>query len=309
MPPIDQFLRQGTRRFRVLQALAALAYGERGVSISRNGSILSPEDCRLAYSPRLRPRIAGVLWYLIPMNRVWLRSRLVRIGGSGDGSYPIVDVPVKAVVSAGTCGNDSFDLEMANRRAVVLQVDNSQDSAPSVHPRMKFIRATVGGRDGELGIPEMRFWHQSLLGPVDDSSRWILKVDIEGSEWSLFAEAELLDDWDQIVVEFHELDLLASDDFYEVAIRGLENISRTHVAVSLHGNSCCGFVTLGGISVPRVLEVTFVRRDADVWLSSTQDSTLNQTAFPDHGLSNVSGRADLWPWGLSPFDPTALGGS
>lgn len=85
-----------------------------------------------------------------------------------------------------------------------------------------------------------------------------LKIDIEGGEypWLLHLENSQLENFKQIVIEFHGL----TDDGWgatqEVKTRCLEKLSKTHYIVHAHGNNY-------GISVnyiPDVLELTYVNK-------------------------------------------------
>lgn len=87
----------------------------------------------------------------------------------------------------------------------------------------------------------------------------ILKMDVEGSEWEVFADPSiqpLLAHFSQIVVEFHGTGAAS------LAKHGaLQNLLRLFTVVHVHGNNCCPSVTTAeGYSIPSVLEVTFARR-------------------------------------------------
>jgi len=129
-----------------------------------------------------------------------------------------------------------------------------------------FPRCIVGeGLEATASIPGMNSepWtlHRALVetgqGRAPDRSL-LMKVDIEASEWPLFATASpsVLKKFQQIIVEFHWLSNSAKHDEY------LEALQRIHAAgfmvVHLHGNNNGGMYEDGGLSVPDVLEVTFV---------------------------------------------------
>src|SRR5205807_254164 len=65
------------------------------------------------------------------------QERKVRVGGSGDGSYVLVDRlrPAQPVMSFGIGPSVDFEMEMAERGHNVLMFDHTIDSLPATHPR------------------------------------------------------------------------------------------------------------------------------------------------------------------------------
>jgi hypothetical protein len=87
-----------------------------------------------------------------------------------------------------------------------------------------------------------------------------LKMDIEGNEWACFdsISSKTIDQFSQIVCEFHNLENFTSPDFAELAARVFEKLYQTHRVIHVHGNNNLPFVELWGVPVPRVLELTLV---------------------------------------------------
>lgn len=293
----------GTRRRRVLAALLLLAYGKRGVYVSRGGSILSPQDLAHAADPKLRRLVAEFLELVVPDPRCVFEASPVRYGSLGDGGYRLLDLPVDGVVSVGIGDNDSFDLEWAFRGVNVLQVDNAQDMAPSSHDQMRFVRATVGVEPGELDLDDLLELHETTFGRISGNTHMVLKLDVEGAEWPLLSRCDSLRQWDQLIVEFHHLERLAEPAESETILRSARQIAETHAPVAIHGNACCGFVTLGGIPVPRVLEVSFAhRRYLKQPVTKPRQSDWLRPEYVE-STSNVPGASDLWLWGAWPLWP------
>lgn len=91
-------------------------------------------------------------------------------------------------------------------------------------------------------------------------------MDIEGGEYEslLATDDQLLKCFRIIVLELHRLDDAESPERFERGLGPLlRKLVRHFVCVHAHPNNCCGdFVLEGsGLNIPRVLEVTLLRRD------------------------------------------------
>lgn len=90
-----------------------------------------------------------------------------------------------------------------------------------------------------------------------------MKFDVEGAEWGCLASAstEELSTFAVITGEFHGLNLLGEDAFFNRAASVLELILRTHVPTHVHANNAAPLTLVRGIPMPWLLEVSFLRRD------------------------------------------------
>jgi hypothetical protein len=95
------------------------------------------------------------------------------------------------------------------------------------------------------------------------NSQLILKVDIEGDEWSIFSsiDSDLLFRCQQIVIEFHNLLKLNEDAFYKTMQEAFGKLARSHSPVNVHPNNWGKVELISGVLVPDVLEITYVRKD------------------------------------------------
>jgi hypothetical protein len=120
----------------------------------------------------------------------------------------------------------------------------------------------------------------------------VMKIDVEGYEWDVFSsiDVDTLGLFSQIVVEFHWFDHLYKDDiddiYYDMK-RSLEKLAGIFAPVHIHANNYCDMVIIGGVPVPPVLEVTYVRREK----FQTQKSIRTFPASLD--LPNDPSRPDL----------------
>lgn len=179
-----------------------------------------------------------------------------RFGRIGDGGYVHLDdfAEMNAAISLGIANEVSWDLAMAARGLDIYQFDNAIDRPPVAAPKFHFTRATVG-RKG-LSLARM------IADTGVDPARTILKIDIEGAEWDLLADApdDLLACFPQIICEFHAL---GSDDFFlnfVARMAVLDRLNAHHRVVHIHGNNCSGVRLIGSLAIPDVLEVTYANR-------------------------------------------------
>lgn len=206
-----------------------------------------------------------------------------RFGRIGDGGYVHLDdvAGLDAAISLGIAGEVSWDLAMAAHGLEVYQFDNSIDRPPVAAPKFHFTRATVGRK----GLSLARIVADTGVDPA----RTILKIDIEGAEWDLLADApdDLLARFPQIVCEFHAL---CSDEFFlNVAARMavLDRLNAHHRVIHIHGNNFSGVRLIGSLAVPDVLEVTYASRTRYEFTESDETFPTALDAPNDPGVPEI----------------------
>jgi hypothetical protein len=88
-------------------------------------------------------------------------------------------------------------------------------------------------------------------------------MDIEGSEFAvlLSTSEETLQQFRIMVVEFHSLHQIANPQQYYLMLQCFTKLLSLFEIAHLHPNNSCGSVFIKGLEIPRILEVTFLRRD------------------------------------------------
>ncbi|MCB0195868.1 MAG: glycosyltransferase [Anaerolineae bacterium] len=224
-----------------------------------------------------------------------------RLGRNTDGGYVICDHlgPYQILLSGGIGDDNSFEMDFIDRYSVdCCAFDHSVDHVQQEHPRLNFIKKSIGPVNSENSSNLKEF-----ISQFDDI---FLKLDIEGGEFawmSALSTAELLK-FKQIVIEIHSLFR------YDYSQRGnfLDKLTANHILVHFHANNCCGTTDVGGITVPEVFECTFIRKDC-------YPSPLipNQDAIPSAlDQPNIAASPDIslkgWPFAphyveLAPSNP------
>jgi hypothetical protein len=188
---------------------------------------------------------------------------LVRIGPKGDGGYLVPDdlTGIAASLSPGVSSECGFDLEIATRGIPVFLLDASVDKAPAEHDLFKFFPCFVGPQTRSNYITLDDFYRQQLAGKYEGDL--LLQMDIEGAELEVLATIsdDLLRRFRIIVIEFHNLDAVFDRFAFNQFHLAFSRLSRHHEVVHLHANNVRDSVRAGSVEMPRLLEVTYYRRD------------------------------------------------
>ena len=189
---------------------------------------------------------------------------LVRVGGKIDGGYVMLDSlappTVTAAYSLGVGHDVSWDVDVAGRGIDLFMYDHTVKQLPVPVPRARFVRTGIRGRQpvaGQKTIGEV-LADNGHLGRRD----LVLKMDIEGAEWPVLDEvsSETLSCFAQIAVEFHGMGQALMPEGHAWISAALGKLAKTHQPVHVHGNCNVVPVWIGGLVLPPVLEVTYVRR-------------------------------------------------
>ena len=209
-------------------------------------------------------------------SRAQPNATLVRVGSNTDGGYIVSDDITAAdyVVSFGVDTNVDFEAELQARYDCFIDLyDYTVKDLPQPIPYATFYPERIGVEPGDTTLA-------TCLSRAQGDT--ILKIDIEGSEWDVLAQAEDLTKCRQILVEFHWLQNLQSESFYLTAFKALANLRANHTPVWIHANNNVPLMVMGNSPVPMVFEVLYLRTDSYTW-----------TDYPDlPGLEGLTTRND-----------------
>lgn len=198
--------------------------------------------------------LVAVARHLRPWTAIGLD--LIRVGGDHDGGYVMhSDATVSRAISVGVGRDISWDLEMAQRGAAVDAFDHTVSRLPSASAGVTFHKVGLGPGPGCVPLEQIV---QIATCDVDA----VLKVDIEGAEWSALDGAEFAQ-FTQVLLELHELDMATGDDRL---LNLLQQLYATHLPVHVHANNYDTVFRMEDLWFCRAVEVSFVRRDLlDGW--------------------------------------------
>ncbi|MFT4326931.1 MAG: FkbM family methyltransferase, partial [Candidatus Woesearchaeota archaeon] len=91
----------------------------------------------------------------------------------------------------------------------------------------------------------------------------MLQMDIEGGEYDVLTTASLdvLKRFRIIIIEFHDMHYLFEKNFFNTVTKSFKNILKTHEVVHIHPNNMTYPVTIKGLTINPLLEITFLRKD------------------------------------------------
>jgi hypothetical protein len=186
---------------------------------------------------------------------------LIRIGGSGDGSYLIPDdlAGIDGCFSPGVSDLANFEIALLEMGIPCYLTDNSVDSPPIVHSNLFFEKKHLSAVNSGDTI-RLDSW-VSKYAPT--SKDLILQMDIEGAEYIsiLSTPQEILTKFRIIVVEFHNLEHLTEKFASEIIQATVKKISTDYDVVHIHPNNARPLSPWGKLLIPPTLEVTFIRKD------------------------------------------------
>ena len=189
---------------------------------------------------------------------------LVRVGGEIDGGYVMLDALRPPAVTAGYSfgvGHDvSWDVAVAGRGIDLFLYDHTVKRLPEPVPRGRFVRTGIRGREPVAGQKTIA----EVLADNGHTGRrdLVLKMDIEGAEWPVLEEvsSETFESFSQIAVELHGMEHALTPEGHARISAALGKLAVTHQPIHVHGNCNVVPVWIGGLVLPPVLEVTYVRR-------------------------------------------------
>jgi hypothetical protein len=244
--------------------------------------------------PSLQPNVADVLELLMPQDIV--SHRKCRIGPKADGGYVMFDAldGDGPVYSFGIGENIGFDEDFAERGRPVFMFDHTIEGLPRLNPLFHFMKLGISVEDEAANLTFSLDYFIRKLGHAGRTDL-ILKMDVEGAEWDVFDSIapEVLNHFQQIVVEVHWLLGLDDPQFRAKVAGALRNLNQTFLLGHVHANNSGRLGIIDGCTVADMLELTYIRKDLAVGRRST-------VLFP---LAIDYGCSPRWPDTLMWFYP------
>jgi len=186
---------------------------------------------------------------------------LVRVGGQNDGGYLIPDDldGLDAIYSPGVAESSDFEAYFSSQGLWCFLADNSVDLPPIHNDKIFFEKKHIG-----LSVSEHEMTLEDwVLRNTPDSTDLVLQMDIEGSEWAVLTHVpeSILSKFRIVVVEFHNLHRIFNSEGLASANLALTKLLGFFEIVHLHPNNGGGHIRFRNKHVPRVIEITFIRKD------------------------------------------------
>ena len=225
-------------------------------------------------------------------------KELIRVGGNGNGGYLVPDDfdGIGYCFSPGVSAVATFEEQLASQYGIKsFMADASVEAPPLKNNLFSFEKKFLGSRNAG-DFMRLESWiaaHEKEIGNTD----LILQMDIEGSEYDVLIDTsiETLKRFRIMAIEFHSMDMIFNRSALRLLRPLVEKIANEFVVVHIHPNNYKPPRTHRGIQVPKVMEITFLRKDRII-----QPTPHTPLAFP-HPLDqrNVpskpeTGLPDIW---------------
>ena len=188
---------------------------------------------------------------------------LVRIGPPGDGGYLLPNDFSKSEIcfSPGVSNNWGFEKDLYEKTGISsVMYDGSVNAPADLTENHKFIKKFIGSSTyGEyISISDI------LNTDLKEFKNIIGQIDIEGFEYDLLSTISIQDlaRFNIIVCEFHECERWLQSRYYsEIVLPMFTKLFSMFDLVHYHSNTVGGKFKYKGNVIPRVVELTFHRKN------------------------------------------------
>lgn len=219
---------------------------------------------------------SSVQTFLAQFRSLLVAVDLIRVGGTSDGGYLVPNdlQGVKHCFSPGVDVKADFENKLAEKYGIrSFMADASVSEPPLDNEFFDFDRKFLGSRNDDTFIT-LSSWIDQKVGA--DDRDMLLQMDIEGAEYEVFVETpmEVLTRFRMMILEFHDLERLFDRKMLPLLSAVFAKLARDFSIAHVHPNNCRGVVSRGGVAVPRVIEVSFIRNDRIAGVASDQPISL-----------------------------------
>lgn len=215
----------------------------------------------LGVAVAIRTSITAVQDLLARLHPVQTEHPLIRLGSTGDGGYLVPDdlEGLTACFSPGVDDRASFESSLIKRGIPCFLADASVKTAPIQGENIHFIPKFLGVVNDDRTIT-LDDWVKANAPETGDL---ILQMDIEGAEWAVLLNTsrETLQRFRIIVIELHDLERLMDKHAFTIIAATFDRLLQDFHVVHNHPNNYGRTVKCGSLTIPRVLEMTFLRKD------------------------------------------------
>jgi hypothetical protein len=195
------------------------------------------------------------------LHPVAISKQLIRLGDSGDGGYLAPDDldDIVACFSPGVDKVATFEQAVIARGIPCFLVDGSVSAPPFSNPLIRFDKKFLGVVENDRTVT-MDEWVATCAPGAGDL---LLQMDIEGAEYPVLLNAseEVLKRFRIIIIELHSLDRLIDPVGFALITSALDRLLKHFRVVHIHPNNNVLPLRGAGLTIPRMLEITFLRRD------------------------------------------------
>lgn len=189
---------------------------------------------------------------------------LIRVGPRNDGGYLVPDdlEGIQYCFSPGVGPSSSFEKALEAFGIHSFLADASVEGPATELKNFTFDKLFLG-KDGEPDQISLASWVARYV--PEASTDLLLQMDIEGAEYPVLRDAppELLRRFRIMIVEFHSVASIRDARRHPEVGGTINKLLEDFHVVHIHPNNCCGSLIYADVEIPRVMEVTFLRKDRD----------------------------------------------
>ena len=207
----------------------------------------------------------GMTKFTLELMRPTVNCSLIRLGGTGDGSYAVPDdlSGITHCFSPGVGPSSAFELDLAKRGIHVFMADASVEGPTVSHPKFHFRKDHVASySDTANRLVSMDDWVGANLSKADTGDL-LLQMDIEGAEYEVIhsmSEA-LLQRFRILAIEFHHLNQLRHGIMCGYMTSAFEKLLKYFNVCYAENNLAAGTFRVGHSRFSRLCEVSLIRKD------------------------------------------------
>lgn len=207
----------------------------------------------------------------------------VRYGPNQDGGYVTPDLKFNKVITVGVGGCIRYEMDYIDKNPDThfKFYDPTVDGLPTLIPNSQFFKLGAGL------YPDPTFLSMNTIvrrSKIKDGDVTLLKVDCEGGEWDSGFEYADLSKVDSIILEIHSI---GDERQAPKQLKVLEKLYSEFRCINIHPNNYGGVSWCGGLEVPKVVELTFIRKDIEQSSINIPLNYPNNPNMPDLKMPDI----------------------
>ena len=213
------------------------------------------------YKSVLKKDLINIIKKLRPYK---LGYKLIRVGSKHDGGYLIPNIleNIDFCISPGVDKTVSFERQLIrDYRIKSYLLDHTVEENEDFLKDFDFTKKKLGVLSNGSEITLEDFYNQKIK---NQSKNGILQIDIEGDEYKVLLSTpdSILKNFKILVIEFHDFDKLNNKFVYSIVSSLLNKLCQNFEICHIHPNNYSRVVNFfNDVSIPEIMEVTFLRRD------------------------------------------------
>lgn len=208
-----------------------------------------------------RKEIELISGFLRCANDISLVERVGPLQSDG-GYYLPKHLQAKYCISPGVGPISAFELDLEKRYLIPsLLLDASVTKPKEELSISKFLPKFLGVKDTKTTI-SLETAIEIAEQNFGQSNNNILQIDIEGDELLIFLKSyeKIFEKFQVVVLEVHFIDLIVFPHISKLLLQLLAVLDEDYMLIWSDVNQCCGTFTVAGHCLPRVVELSYVRK-------------------------------------------------